>query len=167
MDLIPKYYNRSLICESALGIISAYQRVSFCDYLLLLWSKSVTTKSTSETSPEMSSLKKRDKIQKKREAGKLKSSFVSTRKRIRTLSLRERYSRPRTNGSQTTKQPSSNSPKGRVRPNAPSNSPNGRVGSSKPFNSPNRRVGSSKSSNSPNGLVGPNEQSNSPVWRVG
>ncbi|KAG5384261.1 hypothetical protein IGI04_035731, partial [Brassica rapa subsp. trilocularis] len=49
---------------------------------------------------------------------------------------------PRTNRSRTEKQPSSNSPKGRVGPNAPSNSPNGRVGSNEQSNYPIRRVGS-------------------------
>ena len=44
----------------------------------------------SENIPKKFSLKKRDKIQKKREVGKTKSSFVTTPKRIHTISLRGR-----------------------------------------------------------------------------
>ena len=47
----------------------------------------------SESSEEMSSLKKKDKIQNKREVVKPKSSFVTTRKIIHTISHRERLLR--------------------------------------------------------------------------
>ncbi|KAF3507724.1 hypothetical protein F2Q69_00006590 [Brassica cretica] len=108
----------------------------------------------------MSSLKKRDKIQKKREVGKPESSFVTTPKRIHTISSRKVTPGHGQTDPEQRKQPSSNLLKGRVGQNALSNSPNGRFGSSKPSNSPFRRVGSSKSSNSLIRRVGPNEQSN-------
>ena len=95
------------------------------------------------------SLKKKDKIQKNRKAEKPKSIFVSTPKRIHTISLRERLLQ-----TPDKRIPNNKTTINIYGPNAPSNSPNG-------------RVGSSKSPNSPNGRVGPNEQSNSPIRQVG
>ncbi|KAF3487865.1 hypothetical protein F2Q69_00052910 [Brassica cretica] len=109
-----------------------------------------------EISREMFSLKKKNKIQKNREAGKTKSSFVTIPKRIHEVSLRERLLKASDNRFRTAKHSSSNPQNGRVEPSKPSNSPNGRFGPSKPSNSPIWRVGPTKPSNSPNGRVGPN-----------
>ena len=123
----------------------------------------------SETFPEMSSLKKRDKIQHIREAGRSESSFVTIRKRIHTISLPERLLKASDNGSRTTDPGQRNThrptrQRGELdrmhRPTSPFRELD-------QFNSPNGRFGSSKLSNSSVRRVGPTMPSNSPIWRVG
>ena len=111
--------------------------------------------------------KEKGKIQKNREVGKTKSSFVTIPKRIRAINLRERLLKALDIGSRTTKHPPSNSPNGRVGPSKPSYSSNGRVGPTTPFNSLIWRDGPIMPSNSSNEQVGPTTPSNSPIWLVG
>ena len=102
----------------------------------------------------MSSLKKKDKTQRRREARKPKSIFVTITKKIHAINLQERLLKVSYNGSRKAKNPSSNSPNGRVGPTTLSNSPIWGVGPITPSNSPIWRVG-------------PTTFSNSPIWRVG
>lgn len=118
----------------------------------MLGSKLVTTESMSETSRKMTSLTKRDKTQKNRKAVKTLINFrINSMKDSHDKSSRKvnpglRQTDPKQRNNH--KALSSNSPKGRVGPDASSKSPV-------------RRVGLRKSSNSPN------KQSDSPVRRVG
>ena len=85
------FWNTDLIFLTGFGVgKAAFKHNLFCFTTeILSGSKSVMTESTSETSREISSLKKRDTIQKKREVEIPKSSFVTTPKRTHTISLRE------------------------------------------------------------------------------
>ena len=132
------------------------------------WGQNRSRRNQCRKSPEKYLLrKKKDKIQKNREARKTKSSFVTNPKKIHAINLRERVLKASDNGSREAKHPSSNSPNGRVGPTTPSNSPNERVGPTTPFNLTNERVVPTMPSNSSNERVGPTTPSNSSNERVG